>query len=308
MIDPTRAAADERYCDTDEIDVERVDQNRAADIELWPPPADPMAVARAAVIMWTRGDVAALRFWRAGWMTWLPSGQWVEVERSAISATLYECLEHAFWAGPRHIEEWRPNRKKMGDLLDALSAITFLPETVDPPAWLDGTNGPPPGEVVACTNGLLHVTTRQLYGHDPRFFTRMAVPFAYEADGPEPERWLSFLDELWPGDAEAIAALQEWFGYTISGRTDLHKILLLVGPMRSGKGTIARVLTALVGRPNVAGPTPGSHGCACGSGSGGIGYSVVRSGSDADGRRPLRRLSRAAPTPPPATSPMEASS
>ncbi len=33
---------------------------------------------------------------------------------------------------------------------------------------------------------------------------------------------------------------------------------MLVGPKRSGKGTIARVLTALLGRENVAGPTLGS--------------------------------------------------
>ena len=49
--------------------------------------------------------------------------------------------------------------------------------------------------------------------------------------------------------------LGEWFGYVISGRLDLHKILLMVGPTRGGKGVIARILTALVGRANVAGPT-----------------------------------------------------
>ena len=41
----------------------------------------------------------------------------------------------------------------------------------------------------------------------------------------------------------------------ISGRLDLHKILLLVGPTRAGKGVIARILGALVGAENVAGPT-----------------------------------------------------
>ena len=46
----------------------------------------------------------------------------------------------------------------------------------------------------------------------------------------------------------------------LSGRTDLHKILLLVGPTRAGKGAIARVLAALVGKGNVAGPTLASLG------------------------------------------------
>ena len=57
------------------------------------------------------------------------------------------------------------------------------------------------------------------------------------------------------GRFAAIDALGEWFGYVISGRLDLHKILLMVGPTRGGKGAIARVLGALVGMPNVAGPT-----------------------------------------------------
>jgi putative DNA primase/helicase len=46
----------------------------------------------------------------------------------------------------------------------------------------------------------------------------------------------------------------------VSGRLDLHKILLLVGPTRAGKGVIARTLTALVGAANVAGPTLSSLG------------------------------------------------
>jgi putative DNA primase/helicase len=41
----------------------------------------------------------------------------------------------------------------------------------------------------------------------------------------------------------------------ISGRLDLHKILLIVGPTRAGKGVIARILGSLIGRANVAGPT-----------------------------------------------------
>jgi putative DNA primase/helicase len=66
---------------------------------------------------------------------------------------------------------------------------------------------------------------------------------------------LQFLNELWPNDPDAIRALQEFYGLVVSGRTDLHKILLLIGSTRAGKGVIARVLTALVGKGNVAGPT-----------------------------------------------------
>jgi putative DNA primase/helicase len=113
---------------------------------------------------------------------------------------------------------------------------------------------------VACTNGLLNVATRELRPLTPAFFNRVAVPFEYEPNAPTPTRWLEFLDQLWPDDPDSIKALQEFFGYVLSGRTDLHKIMLMVGPARSGKGTIARVLAAIIGKGNVAGPTLASLG------------------------------------------------
>src|SRR5262249_22423601 len=59
----------------------------------------------------------------------------------------------------------------------------------------------------------------------------------------------------WPGDPEAVALLQQWFGYCLAPDTSQQKILLVVGPKRSGKGTLARVLRRLVGEANAAGPT-----------------------------------------------------
>ena len=156
-------------------------------------------------------------------------------------------------------------------MLEALAAVVHTPEWIDTPSWLpsarSGTqwtakNGEKycATEIVACSNGLLHVGSRELLKLTPLFFNRVAVPFGYEPAAPEPTRWLKFLDQLWPDDLESIAALQEFFGYVLSGRTDLHKIMLLIGPTRSGKGTIARVLTALLGKGNVAGPTLASLG------------------------------------------------
>ena len=46
----------------------------------------------------------------------------------------------------------------------------------------------------------------------------------------------------------------------VSGDTSQQKMFMLVGPKRGGKGTIARVLTKLLGRHNVAGPTLSSLG------------------------------------------------
>ena len=68
-------------------------------------------------------------------------------------------------------------------------------------------------------------------------------------------KWGEFLGTLWPDDPDSVAALQEFAGYLLSGETNLHKILLVIGPTRAGKGTIGRIFTMLLGADNVAGPT-----------------------------------------------------
>ena len=90
-------------------------------------------------------------------------------------------------------------------------------------------------------NGLLDINTRELHAHSPLYFCTVSVPFDYDANAPKPRRWLNFLDELRPDEPEATDALGEWCGYVISGRLDLQKILLMVGPTRGGKGVIARI-------------------------------------------------------------------
>ena len=49
--------------------------------------------------------------------------------------------------------------------------------------------------------------------------------------------------------------MQEWFGYCLTNDTRQQKILMIVGPKRSGKGTIARVQREVIGPANCCGPT-----------------------------------------------------
>lgn len=120
--------------------------------------------------------------------------------------------------------------------------------------------GPPTFRDHACTNGLLHLPTRKLIKHSPAFLTYNALDFAYDPGALDPVEWLRFLGSLWPEDPASIDTLQEMFGYLLTGDTRQQKVFLLVGPKRSGKGTIARIMTALLGRDNVCGPTLASLG------------------------------------------------
>ena len=218
-----------------------------------PPPAAPLKVARELLrYRYDHDSTPTLRHWRGGWHEWRGS-RWVEVENRTIEKVAYEYTENAVYVKKDEFMPWSPKRSTIDDLLDALVAPVHLRETVEMPSWLDGTKYD--GSIVAVENGLLDVPTRTLREHTPQFFNSVGVPFEYEPAAQQPKRWLAFLHQLWPDDEASAATLQEWFGYIISGRTDLHKILLMVGPTRAGKGVISRMLGALIGRNNVAAPT-----------------------------------------------------
>ncbi|PAZ17590.1 NTP-binding protein [Streptomyces sp. SA15] len=220
-----------------------------------------MAVARRILPDWqTQDGRLAYRRWRGSWMRWTGT-HWRELDEAQVRKAMYERLEHAVYQAPgkdgqTEERDWAPTKPKISNLLDALGSITLLPTDTDAPAWINGTSAEEAdGEpIVACENGLLRIRDRALLPHGPNFFNLVSVPFAYDSNATAPE-WERFLAKIWPDAPDAIAALQEWFGYVLSGRTDQQKILLMVGPSRSGKGTIARVLKELVGKRNLAGPT-----------------------------------------------------
>jgi putative DNA primase/helicase len=101
----------------------------------------------------------------------------------------------------------------------------------------------------------LDIVTRELLPHDPHFFTMNCLPLEYDPAAPKPSRWLKFLEEVFPRDEEAEDCLQEMFGYLLTAHTRQHKLFLLVGPKRGGKGTIVFVLSELLGPENVVYPT-----------------------------------------------------
>ncbi|SED30016.1 putative DNA primase/helicase [Streptomyces sp. 2231.1] len=228
-------------------------------VEELPAPANPLAVARRILPDWQiEGGDLTCRRWRGSWMRWTGTS-WRELDEAQVRKAMYERLEHATYSTPGkdgqpEERDWAPTKQKIGNLLDALGAITLLPADTDAPAWINGDGGHGDSPIVACENGLLRIRDRALLPHRPGFFNLVSVPFPYHPGATAPT-WEQFLAQIWPNDPDAIQALQEWFGYVLSGRTDMQKILLMVGPSRSGKGTIARVLKELIGKENLAGPT-----------------------------------------------------
>lgn len=101
-------------------------------------------------------------------------------------------------------------------------------------------------------NGVLDLQSGTLSAHSPAYFTTNILPYSYSNAAVAP-RWLAFLQEVFEHDYERIQLLQEWFGYMVSPSYEYQKILLLLGPARSGKGTIGHVLHEVVGSHNFSG-------------------------------------------------------
>jgi putative DNA primase/helicase len=103
-------------------------------------------------------------------------------------------------------------------------------------------------ELLPARNGLVDFRTLEILPPTPRFFSTFAVPLDFDPEAPDPATWLWFLGSIWGDDPASIRELRKWFAYVLSLDKSQEKLLFLKGPRRSGKGTILRVIEALVGR------------------------------------------------------------
>ena len=218
----------------------------------WPPPSDAMATARRVL---AEEFPDGLLCHADDFYAWTGT-VWELLTSRDIEATVYLALEGARFDGKDgNLEPWRPNRKKVADVLAAVKAITLLPSDKPPPCWLSDAPGlPPVRDLIPLKNGLLNTRTRDLLPHDKRLFSTHLLPFDYRVDDAACQ-WQAFLESLWPDDPDSINALGEMVGYLVSGRTDLQKIGLIVGPPRSGKGVLLRTLAGLLGPRNTVAPS-----------------------------------------------------
>jgi putative DNA primase/helicase len=213
---------------------------------------DAVPEAAAFLALTDRDKVPRLRFWRGTWLWW-QGGAYRELPPSEVRGRLVDYLDRSYF---------KLTASAVGNVMEGLRAKARLPHHIDPPAWL-GDNAPAwdSTDVLVCRNGMVHLPSLVSGRADflrpatPRLFAQVALDYDFQADAPRPDAWLRFLGELWGDDAGSVSAMQEWAGYLLTPDTRQQKILLTIGPRRSGKGTIGRVLRAVIGRENVCGPT-----------------------------------------------------
>lgn len=213
---------------------------------------DPATEAKKFLTTQITDEWPRIAFWRDGFHVFGASNCYEPLAKAEARAMLIRFLNKAYAQLSTTITS---------NVLDQLKAIAMLPSNVEPRAWLDrGQHEWPASEIIVAKNGLVNIGLigsgkKCLISATPRFFALNALDFSFDPEAPAPAEFLKFLDQLWPRDPASIETIQEWCGYCVAGGTQLQKMLALIGPKRSGKGTLARILRLLVGKANSCGPT-----------------------------------------------------
>lgn len=151
--------------------------------------------------------------------------------------------------------EAKPRRAK--EIVECFPALVRVPYNVEVPAFLTATDRSP-RNIIAFNNGLLDISNiggdLELLEHSPDWFSTTSLPYAFDPD-VRCDVWMSFLEQVFNGDAQRIELLQRWFGLCLTHDTSFQKLLLMIGPKRSGKGTVLRLLQRVVGPDSCVSPT-----------------------------------------------------
>lgn len=184
-----------------------------------------------------RNNHSRLVWWREIFWYW-SKGCYRERPESEVRSQVTRFLNlHYFKVG----------KQAVTNVLDQVKAQSILSSQIDPPAWLEAVPGSdwPPHELLLTKNKIIHLSSLFAGGEfttkpTPALFNTTALDFDFvESEGcAHPDRWLEFLDELWGEDAEAVEALQLWFGYCLAADTSQQKMLGL--PSRSTASTCRR--------------------------------------------------------------------
>ncbi len=204
-----------------------------------PGPEEMLTATQAMALAWRTDYGYALHAEQGDLFEWWDSrSYWRRLSPTDAANRVLTVLGRCRYRTRQGDRPWPTSPAKVKDVISTLgTSVLYRDLTVDElpvPAY----------SAVYCRNGRVDIATGELAKPDPTLFNKSALPFDYDPSAQCP-RWLAFLDEALPADS--IGTLQEWFGYVVSGRKDLQKILCLIGKPRAGKGTVTTVLEQLVG-------------------------------------------------------------
>ncbi|WP_080793152.1 DNA primase family protein [Corynebacterium pacaense] len=231
------------------------------DASIYPSAALPLSVARRLLKdCFEHPTGRTLVYWQNTWHLWDGTKWRSAADDLDVKERVWERLEQAQVEDKEgNLLPWMPTTSKVAGLMEPLMILARVPADAVTPRWLSGNQHPHSETIIAMRNGLLNRSTMQLQPHTAEFFNLWSLGFDFNPKATCPV-WERFLSQVFAHDPAGALLLQEFAGYLISGRTDMHKALLIVGPRRGGKGTISRTLRSLMGADNCVSPSLGTLG------------------------------------------------
>jgi len=224
---------------------------------------------------------------RSLWLEYNDGGYRITDETEMVK-DLWRFISIAKYDTGKEFQPVTATESVLKNIMGALSSLpnVWIKNTIELPVWISGGTGLDTENLIVVKNGILDISDEKpvLMPHTSNYVSTTSIPVAHDPKAECPE-WKRFLSEvisetrlcqieideddgleekivrdeyrLMP-NVEEINMLMEFFGLLLVPVTKYQKILGLVGPKRSGKGTITRIMYKLLGRDNCTMPTLGS--------------------------------------------------
>ena len=232
-------------------------------------PSDPWGTAQSFA-SWARSFKGIDRIWvyRGTFYLWR-EGAFAQADDSDVIALLWDylvsCEEVVFEKGKATGKRpARVNQRVVVGVFDALRFSHQLPIGVYPPCIIEdryeNNDCRQLSNTLIFSNGFLELESDQFKELDPDLFFISSLNYPYLHDADLPEGFLRFLAEITDEDQETQNLILDYWAYAMTENTHLQKALLILGPKRSGKSLLGRLLSRVVGPDNVVSPPLSSIG------------------------------------------------
>ena len=213
--------------------------------------SEPMKIAEAVLrySFQTPNRKRGLWFHQGTYYHWY-GNEWIIRNDEWIEDFLWRELEDCYFEEIRDgnpiVRRLSPNRQKIENVMRALKAKVRF-QKVSTPAWIDRKGMPEATECIAFNDLIFDSRTGKTFERDETWFDHVVLPCEFNPEAGCPT-WHRCLDQWSKDDETWKTLLQMYMGYCLLHHRKRAKWLLMHGKVRSGKGTIAKVLQSLLGQ------------------------------------------------------------
>jgi putative DNA primase/helicase len=205
-----------------------------------------MVAARRIVHVLREESESTVWNWRGNWYSW-QGYQWRSQPPEWVEDGIWKALENAQVVGrDQGLTPFSPTTTKVTDVARALAAIQRM-QFMQVPVNLKDPKVLRHGNTITFRDVVYDVKENTTTPREVDWFDPCVLPVDYDMEAKCPT-WLRCLDQWGEGNGPWQSLLKRWFGYCLMPQCRLGRWLLMYGRVRSGKGTITRVLQELVGR------------------------------------------------------------